>query len=129
MFKSVAVALAALGVLSYCPSRGNGFGLRGGNDFGLNNLVYRGPVAGLTTGVGAVALDANDINKIENMRLTNAIDRTVGGTYAGQALLNDVNRIGSAAGFENGRVLNGNFDRFGNGINGLGRNGLNNRFC
>ena len=50
MFKSIAVALLALGVLSF-------------NRCGTNSL-YRGPVAGLNTGVGAVALDANDINRI-----------------------------------------------------------------
>lgn len=102
MFKYITLALASFGFASAFRTCGtNGLTV-------VDGRLYGGPVAGLHTGVGAVALDANDINRIENMRLTNAIDRTVGGTCAGNGLINDVNRIGNIANFDNNRAINNN---------------------
>jgi hypothetical protein len=111
MVKFVTLALAAFGMVSAYRTCGtNGLNV-------VDGRLYGGPVAGLNTGVGAVALDSNDINRIENMRMTNAIDRTIGGTWAGQGLMNDVNRISNAANFENNFALNGG-NRFGQGFVG-----------
>ena len=38
-------------------------------------------------------LSPNDIQQVENIRVVNAIDRTLGGTVAGQNLLNEVGMI------------------------------------
>jgi hypothetical protein len=111
MFKYLTLALVTVGLTNACSSCSTG--RYGGNGLSVvDGRLYGGPVAGLNTGVGAVALDANDINRIENMRMTNAIDRTIGGTWADQGLINDVNRISNAANFENNFALNGG-NRFG----------------
>lgn len=62
-----------------------------------NTGVVPPPFATGSIGLSApqITLDRDDIRRIENIRLSNAIGRTVGGTAAGQSLLNEVNQIQS----------------------------------